>query len=263
MKSVCDAPASETEAAEFERVRAENRYVLEQAEWAISNAKGEEFIPSVLEGADDTGDDYAAGDTQNYAPSADEAPRTLDEVTDIDSFRRFASQHPPPDVTGLRSDDQVETVRQGIDKAKYEYHQEQANKNLVASENRAQLRHRDYNILVPNFVEPEINRDWRVFEMLRYMPDPGEAAYRLAQILANGGRLPSTTHRRLNSLSQRDIDRMDAETFTEYLRTAKEGPEESEVDNREAIGREKMQRMNQLSIKDFEKELDRYKRDGD
>lgn len=262
--SVMDAPATDEERAQFEQTQAETRYIQNSWDNEIARAKGEDFISYVPEADDGTEQGYTTTQgPQDYAPAGDDVPRSLDQVTDGQSFAQYASQYLPPDVTGPLSADEVQTVREGVDLAKFEYRQEQANKNLFACEKQARARHpRDYDLYVDNYVAPLINQDPRVFEMLRYLPDPAEAAYKLAHIVANGGQLPSTPHRRLNSLSQKDIDRMDAETFTEHLRAIKEGPDESEFDHSEVINREKMKRMNKLGFRDFENELDRFKREG-
>jgi hypothetical protein len=125
-----------------------------------------------------------------------DGPRSLAEVEDSKGFGKYARQFARA-YGGPRHADEVTAVREGIDLAKHEIATELLNARVEASETEARKRHKDYDMLIDTHLIPLIKEDRRFFELLYHLPDPAEGGDILARLIANGGRMPSSTRRRL------------------------------------------------------------------
>jgi hypothetical protein len=238
----------------------------EQNERVLRESKGEPDPLDTFNGTDQISD-FTDPETEDYPTPPDsgyDGPRSLEQVESYADFKKFAEQFARP-YYGPIDADAVETVRQGVDLAKHEISLEQLNARVASSEARARAKYGEaYDRLVDKYVVPTIRDDPRLFEILRWMPDPGEAAFKLATLAKHNGKMPVDAIRRWKSLSPAERDKIGPEEFNDMLtaRDWDDGSVEEEEETDKVLDRAAMKRMNRLGPKAFEEALDKFKRTG-
>ena len=178
-----------------------------------------------------------AGVSQERPPSQtyNTVPNSLDEVKDLGQYTRFvldeAAKQFEHKMTQKQLDDRVET-----------------------SESHAREVHNGedglppYDELLDEFVVPMVQKNPKIFELIRQMPDPAEASYTLGMLL----KWPNFTEM-LKSQANEDL-------IKKINGTAKQAATvKGKSSGRQPSGKLTKEEIDNMSLEDFERELEKFR----